>query len=81
MPSVLIARLFLVSVDSTVCGRLAGFALDTNGGALFAAQITKIPFVHDVQKRGKFVAVLIVAVHTVGDCHKVNIVLPEKTSV
>ena len=78
MPSVLIARLFLIAIDSTVRSRLARFALDTDGGALLAAQITKIPFVHDIQKRGKFVAVLVIAVHTVGNRNKVNTMLTEK---
>ena len=77
-PVVFVIRVFLVSVDRTVCGRLAGFTFHTNCSALLAAQVTKIPLVHNIQKRGKFVAVLIVAVHTVGNGNKVNIVLPEK---
>ena len=32
---------------------------------------------HDIEKRSKLIAVLIVAVHAVGDSDKVNIVLPE----
>lgn len=42
---VLVLRVFPVSVDSTVGGRLTGFAFDTNSGALLAAQITKIPLI------------------------------------
>lgn len=66
---VLVLRVFPVSVDSTVGGRLTGFAFDTNSGALLAAQITKIPLIHNIEERGQFIAVLIVAVHAVGDCH------------
>ena len=57
-------RVFLVTVNGTV-GRsgLAGFSLDTDGGFLLAAQVTQIPLVHDVEEGGKFIAVLIVAVH------------------
>ena len=33
---------------------------------------------HNVEEGGKFVAVLVIAVHTVGDGNKVNAVLPEE---
>ena len=36
-PVILVLRVFLVAVDGAVGGGLARFALDTNGGALFAA--------------------------------------------
>ena len=43
-------RVCLIAVDDAVGGRLARFALDTNGSALLAAQVTEIPFVHDIKK-------------------------------
>ena len=33
---------------------------------------------HDVEEGGKFIAVLVIAVHAVGDGNKVNAVLPEE---
>ena len=77
-PVILVLRVFLVAIDGAVGGGLAGFPLDPNGGFLLAAQVTKIPFVHDVEEGRKFVAVLIVAVHAVGNRHKVDAVLPEE---
>ena len=52
--------------------------LDTDGGFLLAAQVAQIPFVHDVEEGGKLIAVLVIAVHAVGDGNKVNTVLPEE---
>ena len=75
---ILVLRVFLVAIDGAVGGGLAGFPFDPNGGFLLAAQVTKIPFVHDVEEGRKFVAVLIVAVHAVGNRHKVDAVLPEE---
>ena len=77
-PVVFVLRVFLIAVDGTVGGGLAGFPLDTNGGFLLAAQVTKIPFVHDVEEGRKFIAVLVIAVHAVGDSHKVDAMLPEE---
>ena len=77
-PMVFVLRVFLVTVNGTVGGGLAGFSLDTDGGFLLAAQVTQIPLVHDVEEGGKFIAVLIVAVHAVGDGNKVDTVLPEE---
>ena len=77
-PVVFVLRVFLVAIDGAVGGRLAGFPLDTNGGFLLAAQVTKIPFVHDVEEGRKLVAVLVITVHTVGNRHKVDAVLPEE---
>ena len=77
-PMVFVLRVFLVTVNGTVGGGLAGFSLDADGGFLLAAQVAQIPLVHDVEEGGKFIAVLIVAVHAVGDGNKVNAVLPEE---
>ena len=78
IPTVLVTRHLLVAVDSAVGGRLARFAFYTDSGALFAAQITKIPFVHNIEERRKLVAVLVIAVHAVGNRNKVNAVLTEE---
>lgn len=78
IPTVLITRHFLVAINGTVGGRLAGFAFHTDRCFLLAAQITKIPLVHNVEERGKLIAVLIVAVHAVGNRHKVNMMLTEE---
>ena len=75
---VLVLRVFLIAGDGTVGGWLAGVPLDPNGGFLLAAQVTKIPFVHDVEEGRKLVAVLVIAVHAVGDGSKVDTVLPEE---
>ena len=75
---VFVFRVFPVAIDSAVGGRLAGFPFDTNGGFLLAAQVAQIPFIHDVEEGGKLVAVLVVAVHAVGNSDKVNAVLPEE---
>ena len=53
-PVVFVIGVFLVAVNGTVGGGLAGLALDPDGGALLAAQIPQIPFRHDVQKRKEF---------------------------
>ena len=78
IPTVLITGHFLVAVDGAVGGRLARFALYTDSGALFAAQITKIPFVHDIEERRKLITVLVIAVHAVGNRNKVNAMLTEE---
>ena len=78
IPTVLITRHFLVAINGTVGGRLAGFAFHTDRCFLLATQITKIPLVHNVEERGKLIAVLIVAVHAVGNRHKVNMMLTEE---
>ena len=75
---VFVLRVFLIAVDGAVGGWLAGFPLDPNGGFLLAAQVTKIPFVHDVEEGRKLVAVLVITVHAVGNGNKVNAVLPEE---
>ena len=75
---VFVFRVFPVAIDSAVGGGLAGFSLDTDGSFLLAAQVAQIPLVHNVEEGGKFVAVLVIAVHTVGDGNKVNAVLPEE---
>ena len=77
-PVVFVLRVFLIAVDGTVGGWLAGFPLDPNGGFLLAAQVTKIPFVHDVEEGRKLVAVLVITVHAVGNRHKVDAMLPEE---
>jgi hypothetical protein len=77
-PVVFVLRVFLIAVDGAVGGRLAGFPFDANGCFLLAAQVAKIPLVHDIEKGRKFVAVLVVAVHTVGNRHKVDTVLTEE---
>ena len=77
-PVVFVFRVFPVAIDSAVGGGLAGFPFDANGRFLLAAQIAKIPLIHDIEEGGKLVAVLIVAVHAVGDSHKVDTVLPEE---
>ena len=77
-PMVFVLRVFLVTVNGTVGGGLAGFPFDTNGGFLLAAQVAQIPFVHDVEEGRKFVAILVIAVHAVDDGDKVNTVLPEE---
>ena len=73
-----VLRVFLIAVDGTVGGWLAGFPLDPNGGFLLAAQVTKIPFVHDVEEGRKLVAVLVITVHAVGNGNKVDAMLPEE---
>ena len=75
---VFVFRVFLVTVNGTVGGGLAGLALDADGGFLLAAQVAQIPFVHDVEEGGKFIAVLVITVHAVGDGNKVDAVLPEE---
>ena len=75
---VFVLRVFLVTVNGTVGGGLAGFPFDTNSGFLLAAQVAQIPFVHDVEEGGKFIAVLVVAVHAVGDGNEVDAVLPKE---
>ena len=75
---VFVLRVFPVAIDSAVSGRLAGLALDADGGFLLAAQVAQIPLVHNVEEGGKFIAVLVIAVHAVGDSHKVDTVLPEE---
>ena len=75
---VFVIRVFLIAIDGAVGGGLAGFPLDPNGGFLLAAQVTKIPFVHDVEEGRKFVAVLVITVHAVGNGNKVDAVLPEE---
>ena len=75
---VFVFRVFPVAVNGTVGSRLAGFTLDADGGFLLAAQVAQIPLVHDVEEGGKLIAVLVVAVHAVGDGHKVNAALPEE---
>ena len=77
-PMVFVFRVFLVAVDGAVGGRLAGFSLDADGGFLLAAQVTQIPLVHNVEEGGKLIAVLVIAVHAVGDGNKVDTVLPEE---
>ena len=77
-PVVFVRRGFLIAIDGTVGGGLAVFPFDANGGFLLAAQVAQIPLVHNIEKRRKFVAVLVVAVHAVGDSHKVDTVLPEE---
>ena len=77
-PMVFVLRVFLIAVDVAVGGGLAGFPFDANGRFLLAAQVAQIPLVHDVEEGRKFVAVLIVAVHAVGDGHKVDTVLPKE---
>ena len=77
-PMVFVLRVFLVTVNGTVGGGLAGFSLDADGGFLLAAQVAQIPLVHDVEEGGKLVAVLVIAVHAVGDGHKVDAVLSEE---
>ena len=42
---VFVFRVFLVTVNGTVGGGLAGLALDADGGFLLAAQVAQIPFV------------------------------------
>ena len=71
-------RVCLIAVDDAVGGRLARFALDTNGCFLLAAQISQIPFVHDIEKRSKFVAVLVAAVHIIRNCNKPDTMLTEE---
>ena len=66
-PVVFVLRVFLIAVDGTVGGGLAGFPFDPNGRFLLAAQVTQIPLVHDIEEGRKFVAVLVVAVHAVGN--------------
>ena len=77
-PVVFVFRVFPVAIDSAVGGRLAGFPFDTNGGFLLAAQVTKIPLVHDIEEGRKFIAVLVITVHAVGNRHKVDAVLTEE---
>ena len=77
-PMVFVFRVFLVAIDSTVGSGLAGFALDADGGFLLAAQVAQIPLVHDIEEGGKLIAVLVVAVHAVGNGDKVDAVLPEE---
>ena len=77
-PPLLVLRVFLVTVNGTVGGGLAGFSLDADGGFLLAAQVAQIPLVHDVEEGGKLVAVLVIAVHAVGNRHKVNMMLTEE---
>ena len=78
IPTVLVTRLFLVAIDGTVGSGLTRFAFYTDGSALFAAQITKIPLVHDIEERCKLIAVLVIAVHAVGNRNKVNSMLTEE---
>ena len=77
MPSVLIPRQLLIAIDGRVSGWLTRFAFDANGGALLATQISQIPLVHYVEERSELIAVLIVAVHSVGNGNEVNAVLTE----
>ena len=77
-PMVFVFKILLVAIDGAVGGRLAGFSLDADCSFLLAAQVTKIPLVHDVEEGSKFIAVLIVAVHAVGDGDKVDAMLPEE---
>ena len=77
-PVVFILWVFLIAIDGAVGGGLAGFPFDANGRFLLAAQVAQIPLVHDIEEGRKFVAVLVVAVHAVGDSHKVDAMLSEE---
>ena len=77
-PLMPVIRVLLIPVDGAVGGSLAGFALNADRCFLFAAQITQIPLVHDIQERDEFVAGLIVGIYVVGDGDEVYPVLPEE---
>ena len=75
---VFVLWVLLIAIDGAVGGWLAGFPFDANGRFLLAAQVAQVPLVHDIEEGRKFIAVLVIAVHAVGDSHKVDTVLPEE---
>jgi len=75
---VFVLWVLLIAIDGAVGGWLAGFPFDANGRFLLAAQVAQVPLVHDIEEGRKFIAVLIVAVHAVGNGNKVDTVLPEE---
>ena len=77
-PVEFILGIFFVAINGDVCGRLARFTFNPNRCALLSAQIPKIPFVHDIEKRSKFVAVLVAAVHIIRNCNKPDTMLTEE---
>ena len=66
-PVVFVVGVFSVAVDSTVGGRLAGLALDPDGGSLLAAQAPQVPFAHDIDERRELAGTGVIAVDTVAD--------------
>ena len=75
---VFVFRVFPVAIDSAVGGGFAGFPFDANGRFLLAAQVAQVPLVHDIEEGRKFIAVLVIAVHAVGNRHKVDAMLSEE---
>ena len=76
-PVIFVLRVFFVPVDHTVGCGLAGFAFDADRRFLLPAQVPQIPFVHDIEERGKFACCLVVAVHAVCNGNKMNASLTE----
>ena len=77
-PVVFVLRVFPVAVDGMGGGMLPRGTFDFVGSGYLAGLIPQIPLVHDVQKRGELVAVLILAVHAVGDGNKMNPMLTKE---
>ena len=76
-PVIFIIGVFLIAVNDLIAGRLAGFSLDPDGGALLAAQVADVPLVHDVHDRGEFIRAGVIAVDPVGYGDEAHAQLPK----
>ena len=77
-PVILILRVLFVAIDGMGGSVFPRGALDFVGGRYLPGLIPQIPLVHNVQERGKLIAVLILAVHAVGDGNKMNPMLTKE---
>ena len=71
-PVVFIVRVFLLTIDGMGGCVFAGVALDLIGSGYLPGLIPEVPLVHDIQERGELTAVLILAVHAIGNGNKMN---------
>ena len=64
-PVVFVVGVFLIAIDTMAVCMLAGHSSCAENACYFSAAVTHIPFVHNVQKRGKLAAFALVAVNSV----------------
>ena len=77
-PVVFIVRVFLITINGMGGSVFTGVSLDLIGGRYLPGLIPEVPLVHDIQERGELTAVLILAVHAIGNGNKMNPMLPEE---
>ena len=75
-PKIFVVRVFYIAIGGFCCNGLSACSFGLNACCYFLADVSCVPFGHDIDKGGKFQCILVFTVYTGVDDNKVSVTGP-----